>query len=68
VLAILAPFLALAALVLLVAWIVSRPWRHRSGPAKPAPATATPATAPTAAQAADAVSDDEDLARANHPG
>jgi hypothetical protein len=68
VLAILAPFLALAALVLLVAWIVSRSWRHRSEPAQPGPSTATPATAPTAARAADAVSDDEDLARANHLG
>ena len=60
VLAILAPFLALAALVLLIASIVSRPWRHRS-------TAATTATS-TSAGAVDAVSGDEDLARTNHPG
>jgi hypothetical protein len=63
VLAILAPFLALAALVLVIAWIVARPrWRR--------PATAAPpaTTEPAAAIAADAVSDDEDLARTNRPG
>ena len=63
VLAILAPFLALAALVLLIASVVSRPLRHRS-----ARATAARAAAPTTGRAADAVSDDEDLARTNHPG
>ncbi len=60
VLAILAPFLVLAALVLLVASIVRRPWQHRSSPA------VTPA--PPANGAAEAVSDDDDLARTNHPG
>jgi hypothetical protein len=64
VLAILAPFLALAALVLLIASIVSRPWRRRSAPAP----TPEPTTPTAAARAADPVSDDEDLARANHPG
>ena len=57
VLAILAPFLALAALVLAIAWIVARPRRRRRG----RPTGAVAATA-------DDVSDDEDLARANHPG
>ena len=59
VLAILAPFLALAALVLLIALVVARPWRHRSRPTT---------TAPTAASTANALSDDEDHARTNHPG
>ena len=58
VLAVLAPFLALAALVLAIAWIVAKP-RRRRPPARSA--AAQPATT------AD-VSDDEDLARANHPG
>ncbi len=55
VLAVLAPFLALAALVLAIAWFVARP-RWRRPPARP---SAQPAEAD--------VSDDEDLARANHP-
>jgi hypothetical protein len=51
VLAILAPFLVLAAIVLAIAWIVARPkWRR-----------------PTRVKAPE-LSDDEDLARANHPG
>ena len=56
VLAILAPFLALAALILAIAWIVARPRRRR--PVAPGAVAAT----------ANDVSDDEDLARANHPG
>jgi hypothetical protein len=55
VLAILAPFLVLAALVLAIAWIVARPRRRRPD-------------SPRAAATTDDVSDDEDLARANHPG
>jgi hypothetical protein len=51
VLAILAPFLVLAAIVLAIAWIVARPkWRR------------------TAQGNAPELSDDEDLAHANHPG
>ena len=56
VLAVLAPFLALAALVLAIAWLVAKP-RRRPPPARP---SAQPAEAD--------VSDDEDLARANRPG
>jgi hypothetical protein len=51
VLAILAPFLVLAAIVLAIAWIVARPRWHRPAHVK-----------------APELSDDEDLARANHPG
>ena len=57
VLAVLAPFLALAALVLAIAWFVARP-RWRRPPARPS-REREPAEAD--------VSDDEDLARANHP-
>lgn len=61
VLAILAPFLLLAALVLAVAWIVARPLRRPPMRRDAAEATAADAVANN-------VSDDEDLARANHPG
>ena len=55
VLAVLAPFLALAALVLAIAWFVAKPRRRR------------PLAGPSAQPAEADVSDDEDLARANHP-
>ena len=58
VLAVLAPFLALATLVLAIAWFVAKPRRRR---------TPTGSPARTATAESD-VSDDEDLARANHPG
>jgi hypothetical protein len=61
VLAILAPFLLLAALVLAVAWIVARPLRRR-----PIRRDAPAATA--ADPVGNNVSDAEDLARTNHPG
>ncbi|HWM20370.1 MAG TPA: DUF4349 domain-containing protein [Ilumatobacteraceae bacterium] len=61
VLAILAPFLLLAALVLAIAWIVAKPRRRR--PVSPGAAAAG---APD--QVSDKVNDAEDLARANHPG
>ena len=61
VLAILAPFLLLAALVLAVAWIVARPRRRR-------PMRRDTAMATAADPVSDNVTDDEDLARANHPG
>ena len=60
VLAILAPFLALTALILAIAWIVARPRRRR--PVDPGHVAAMRTSA------ADEVSEDDDLARANHPG
>lgn len=56
VLAILTPFLALAALVLAIAWVVVKPRRRR------------PSTAASAVTTADDVSVDGDLARTSHPG
>ncbi len=65
VLAILAPFLLLAALVLAVAWIVARPLRRRPMRRDAAQATGDDAVS---ANVSNDVSDDEDLARANRPG
>ena len=62
VLAVLAPFLALAVFVFAIAWFVARPRFRRP----PTGAPVTPTTAPTAAVAD--VSVDEDLAGANRPG
>jgi hypothetical protein len=61
VLAILAPFLLLAALVLAVAWSIARPRRRR-------PLRRDAATAAAPHPVSDNVSDADDLARANHPG
>jgi hypothetical protein len=61
VLAILAPFLLLAAVVLVIAWFIARPRRRRPLRRDADAATATDAVS-------DNVSDAEDLARANRPG
>jgi hypothetical protein len=61
VLAILTPFLALAALVLAIAWIVVKPRRRR-------PTTAAAAVTTVAgSEATGELSDDDDLARTSHP-
>jgi hypothetical protein len=66
VLAILTPFLALAALVLAIAWIVVKPRRRR--PATAASAVTTVAAAEAPGDVSGDVSADEDLARTSHPG
>ncbi|HEX4982563.1 MAG TPA: DUF4349 domain-containing protein, partial [Ilumatobacteraceae bacterium] len=66
VLAILTPFLALAAVVLAIAWIVVKPRRRR--PAGAGAAVTTAAAPEAAGEIRGDVSVDEDLARTSHPG